>query len=478
MSSVMPGGDIWRLKDSNPDSQNYGTVYKFDFSYIRISNLKHVLKEYIWMNYMTGNRTVRSLREFTLKIKYFNSFCTQSGLIMLSELDNQTVENYRLSLKSHISNLTGKPLSYSYQKACFDALKSLVNWARIHMPGNVPETEIFTGNEYRGVHQRLKIDFIPDEILQKINKALKDENNPYVKYGITILESTGMRIGDLLLLTTACIKEHPISGYTISWFDHKNRKSRNGLPVPNTCRDAVWRLLETTAALRDRAAADLKERLFIYEPRIGTNRREIVPVSRQTFGKWCRDFSGKHHITDTDGNPYSITSRMFRRTLATDMLSKGTNVKVIQETLGHASVTTTKLYYADIKDAARVEMFEKIGILGNIDNVDEHIIPDSVERQWFKQNCTGKARLSDGYCTLPIQQGTICSRLLSRQKCYTCSRYITTLEDLDTHKRHLEELQALLDSNIYGEHYAAHLTPTVIVLKEIIKRLEALKNEH
>jgi len=36
----------------------------------------------------------------------------------------------------------------------------------------------------------------------------------------------------------------------------------------------------------------------------------------------------------------------------------------------------------------------------------------------------------------------------------------------------------LLDSNIYGEHYAAHLTPTVIVLKEIIKRLEALKNEH
>jgi hypothetical protein len=95
MSSVMPGGDIWRLKDSNPDSQNYGTVYKFDFSYIRISNLKHVLKEYIWMNYMTGNRTVRSLREFTLKIKYFNSFCTQSGLIMLSELDNQTVENYR-----------------------------------------------------------------------------------------------------------------------------------------------------------------------------------------------------------------------------------------------------------------------------------------------------------------------------------------------------------------------------------------------
>jgi hypothetical protein len=135
------------------------------------------------------------------------------------------------------------------------------------------------------------------------------------------------------------------------------------------------------------------------------------------------------------------------------------------------------MYYADIKDAARAEMFGKIGVLGNISDVTEEHVPNEADRRWFKENCAGKARMSDGYCTLPIQNGKLCSRLLSRQKCYLCSRYITTIDNLDAHRDHLSELQALLESNIYGEHYAAHIVPTITVLKEIIMRLEALKNE-
>lgn len=56
-------------------------------------------------------------------------------------------------------------------------------------------------------------------------------------------------------------------------------------------------------------------------------------------------------------------------------------------------------------------------------------------------NLGSRARLCDGYCTLPIQDGKPCGRFLSRQKCYLCSRYITTLEDLNAHKEHLQELE-------------------------------------
>ena len=104
-------------------------------------------------------------------------------------------------------------------------------------------------------------------------------------------------------------------------------------------------------------------------------------------------------------------------------------------------------------------------------------IAERTDLQWFQENCTGKARLADGYCTLPVQNGKPCGHFLSRQKCYLCSRYITTLEDLDEHRRHLSELQQMLDSNIYGAHYAAHIIPTTLALKEIIRRLEELKNE-
>ena len=85
--------------------------------------------------------------------------------------------------------------------------------------------------------------------------------------------------------------------------------------------------------------------------------------------------------------------------------------------------------------------------------------------------------MCDGYCTKPICNGEICDRLLKRQKCYTCSRYITTPEYLETHRKHLAELERqLAEGDIYGEHYKDHFIPTIETLKIIIDRLEALKN--
>ena len=85
--------------------------------------------------------------------------------------------------------------------------------------------------------------------------------------------------------------------------------------------------------------------------------------------------------------------------------------------------------------------------------------------------------MCDGYCTLPFTNGKMCEKLTNHQKCYTCSRYITTPEYLQVHKEHLAELETQLADNIYGTHYAAHLTPTITVLKEIIERLENIKHE-
>ena len=472
-----PSSDVWRLADNDKDSQNYRQDYKFDFTFFESEEIKAVVKKYIWTNYRTGNRVPKGLRETLWRFKYFNAFCRQSGICSLLGLSNDIVDDYRSFLRVYLSPLTGKNLSYCYQYNCFSALKTLVNWCHVFLPDAVPERQIFTGNEYRQVYSRLKIDFIPDEILQAVNEALKSEDNPYLKYGIIILECTGMRIGDLLLLQTNCISEHPIYGYTISWFDHKNRKRRDNMPVPMECKKAVDRLLSLTEPVRERATNMEEDRLFIYEPKIGNPKKPIITVSKQTFTKWCRDFSEKHDIRDSGGSIFRIKSHMFRRTLATDMLSKGTNIKVIQEVLGHSSPATTRKYYADVKDADRAEMFSKIGILGNAQQVGNAEIPDQSELKWFQGNCTGKARLSDGYCTLPIKDGKPCGHFLSRQKCYLCSRYITTLEDLEIHKRHLAELQEMLDSNIFGAHYAAHIVPTTLALKEIIRRLEELQNE-
>ncbi|MGL5615906.1 MAG: tyrosine-type recombinase/integrase [Sarcina sp.] len=195
-----------------------------------------------------------------------------------------------------------------------------------------------------------------------------------------------------------------------------------------------------------------------------------------TYQYWLTAFIKNNDIRDTNGECYHLTSHQFRRTLATDMLSKGTDLKAIQEVLGHSSPSTTKQSYADVKDKERAEVFKNIGIIGNINKVDETVIENKNDLIWFKENKDKGARMEDGYCTKPCSDGKICDRLLKRQKCYTCSRYITTPEYLQAHKNHLEELEKQLEGNIYGDHYAEHFLPTIEILKEIVKRLEEIQD--
>ena len=160
------------------------------------------------------------------------------------------------------------------------------------------------------------------------------------------------------------------------------------------------------------------------------------------------------------------------------MISKGTNIKVIQEVLGHSDPSTTSRFYADIKDKERAEVFKGIGIIGNINQIQGSAFDNASDFQWFKAHKDKEACLCDGYCTKPVVDGKVCERLLKRQKCYTCSRYITTPEYLEAHKQHLASLEKqVADGAIYGEHYAEHFIPTIEVLKVIIERLEELQND-
>ena len=238
----MPNGDKWELIDNDSNSQHYGKKFKFDFLYIESDSIKNVVKAYIWKNYKEGKDTLSKLYKEISQFKVFNNYAINNNITNLKVLKNNDIDLYLSYLKTYLNDRTKKTLSYIYQKNCLDVLKNIIRWGQLYMPNEVPKVEIFTGNEYIGVNRKLKIDFIPDEVLEQINNALKNEENPYIKYGIIILQSTGMRIGDMLKLTTDSVKPHLISGYTLTWYDHKNRKERQPMPIPNECAIAVERL--------------------------------------------------------------------------------------------------------------------------------------------------------------------------------------------------------------------------------------------
>lgn len=253
MLNKQPAGDLWNLKDNDSESQHYGKTFHLDFSYIHSEEIKSVVKDYVWQNWKTGSKTLNKLQVDISKFHHFAEFAAQHKIDSFCELDNTKVDLFLSYLRTVISSLTKKPLSYVFQKNCLDVLKSIIAWCRIHRPEAIPAVEIFSGNEFTGINRRMKVDFIPDEVMAQINTVLKTEENPYLKYGIIILESTGMRLGDLLKLRIGCIKPHLVSGYTISWFDHKNRRERPPMPVRIECAHAVQKLIEFTEPLREEA---------------------------------------------------------------------------------------------------------------------------------------------------------------------------------------------------------------------------------
>ena len=473
-----PDGDVWNIVDNDVESQHYGRNFKFDFSYISSEKNKDVVKDYIWQNYRVGNKAISTLyKHLNSDLVRFFTFVENENK-ELSELSNADIDRYVSLLHATISKRTRKPLGYQSQKKTLDAVKGLIRWCQLHRPNNVPTTEIFTGNEYIGVNRKLKIDFIPDDVVAQINDALKNEENPYLKYGIIIMQSTGMRIGDLLKLRIDCIKPHLISGYTIEWTQHKGRKDKVPMPVRSECVAAIEKLIEITTELRNEANEKDKDTLMIYRVPKGIGAGSVNVITTQTFTtNWFRDFIKRNNIKDANGDYYNLTSHQFRRTLGTDMLSKGTNINVIQHVLGHSDPSVTKRFYADVKDKERAEVFKSIGVIGNINQIQSSAFDNVSEFEWFKANKDKGACMCDGYCTKPVVDGKICDRLLKRQKCYTCSRYITTPEYLEAHKKHLANLEKQLEEGaIYGEHYAEHFIPTIGVLKVIIERLEVLQN--
>lgn len=287
-----------------------------------------------------------------------------------------------------------------------------------------------------------------------------------------------MRIGDLLKLRIDCIKPHLISGYTIEWKQYKGRKNKPPMPVRRECVVAIDKLVELTADLREESDEKDKYTLMIWRVPRGVSEGKVSIISQQTFGTlWFNKFILNNNIKDTNGEYYNLTSHQFRRTLGTDMLSKGTNINVIQQVLGHTDPSVTKRFYTDIKDKERAEVFKGVGIIGNINQLKSDAFDDVLEYEWFKASKDKGACMCDGYCKKPLVNGQICDRLLKRQKCYTCSRYITTPEYLEAHKQHLVNLERQVEEGtIYGKHYAEHFIPTIEVLKVIIERLEGLQN--
>jgi len=258
----------------------------------------------------------------TLYLKYFTAWATARGLTRPEEITPAALERYQRWLY-HYRKRTGTPLSVWSQHGRLVAVKGLFRWLTRQraLPTN-PAAELELP---RVTAQRLPQPLTDAEIIEVLSHA-----EPATPIGLrdrALLEtgySTGLRRMELIRLR---LYDLDLARGVVVVREGKGQKDR---VVPIGERAIAW--LEKYL---DEARPE-----FVVEPDEGTVflTRRGRPFHPNNLSRLTRDYLVAAGIAKRGA------CHLLRHTMATGMLEHGADVRVIQEILGHARLTTTQLY--------------------------------------------------------------------------------------------------------------------------------------
>lgn len=165
---------------------------------------------------------------------------------------------------------------------------------------------------------RTEVGSLPRRPLQEFNGKLLAIRNWAI---IELLFATGIRVGE----ATALLLEDLTLDQRTLLIRGKGGRQRLALLIEETSFQAV------SLYHQHRLALAASTRAFLLNRRHG-------PLSSQGVATVLRD------LTRAAGIQRHITPHMLRHTAATFLLHNGADLRIVQEFLGHASITTTQRY--------------------------------------------------------------------------------------------------------------------------------------
>lgn len=183
-----------------------------------------------------------------------------------------------------------------------------------------------------------EIQFIFQYIMSKIDKH-KDPYDIRLCAIITLLYYTGARMSEILSLRYGNIINAQKEIQPVISFIGKNNKERIAI-IPKHVIPIIKKYMHIRTYFTGRTQSK-KGALFGvgYRGNIRVKSSKTGYVTHQYIASQMKDLA-----IECDMNPDRVSPHIFRHSFATHLLQKGQDIRVIQELLGHASLTTTQIY--------------------------------------------------------------------------------------------------------------------------------------
>ena len=276
--------------------------------------MKELIAEFI--NYLSVERGLskNTIAAYSADLERFLAYLESKGIADIDRIKRQDIMNYLLSRKD--MNISGNSISRGLV-----AIKMFYRFlvqerlAREDVAGILESPKLI-----RPIPSVLLLSEV-DSILKGPN--LKDPIGIRDKAAIELLYATGMRVSEIVDL--------PIEGLNLDmgFVKCKGKGDKERIvPVGGKAREALSRYIENIRP----AMAGKRHDTHLFLSRLGRK------ISRQTFWKMIKKYTKMARIKK------DITPHTLRHSFATHLLERGADLRVVQEMLGHADISTTQLY--------------------------------------------------------------------------------------------------------------------------------------
>jgi integrase/recombinase XerD len=265
--------------------------------------------------------SINSIASYGRDLEKFEEFLAMAGK-NFAQLVAQDMTDFEVSLKA-------KGLALSSINRSLSALKGFYKYASLEFEIANPTLEISSAKIARKLPKALTV----DEITALIESA-KREGDPISLRDFAILEllySSGGRVSEIVGVNTSDISISKTADGDVTVLKLRGKGSKERLvPLGKFAVSAIEDYFTRTRPALAQKNSQSESALFL-------NARG-KRLSRQSAWQIVIDAAV---ATGLEGK---VSPHVFRHSYATHLLDGGADIRVVQELLGHSSVTTTQIY--------------------------------------------------------------------------------------------------------------------------------------